>query len=191
MVKIISRNFANASVKMQKTHNRSRRLVPAEILIKRSRKRKKTIQGFVKDGVITVHVPFGLDPSEEKTQVEAIAKRLERKMARKHEKDDEYLLKLFEKFNREFFDSRLVANSIRFVNNQNVINGSCTPGEKTIRISDRLLHMPSWVLNYVVIHEMTHLVFPDHSRAFWNIVNRYRYTERARGYLIAKGMEND
>lgn len=166
-------------------------LVPAEIIVKRSRKRRKTIQGFVKDGVITVHVPLGLDPAEEKAQVDAIARRLERMIARKHEKDDGYLRKLFEKFNREFFENRLVVNSIRFVDNQNVINGSCTPAEKTIRISDRLLHMPPWVLNYVVIHEMAHLVYPDHSRAFWNIVNRYRYTERARGYLIAKGMEKD
>ncbi len=165
--------------------------VSVDIIVRRSRKRKKTIQGFVKDGVITVHVPFGLDPAEEKAQVDAMARKLERMVTRKHEKDDEYLRKLFDKFNRDFFNNGLALDSIRFVNNQNVINGSCTPAEKKIRISDRLIHMPPWVLNYVVIHEMAHLVYPDHSRAFWAIVNRYRYTERARGFLIAKGMEKD
>jgi len=162
-----------------------------EVKVHRSRKRKKTIQGYLRDGVITVHVPFGLDPAEEKTEVDKIVRRLQRMTTKRNVKDDHYLMKLFEKLNMEFFHNSLTVNSIRFVDNQNVINGSCTPSDKTIRISERMIHMPAWVLEYVVIHEMAHLVHPDHSRAFWEIVNRYRYTERARGFLIAKGMERD
>jgi len=178
-------------VKMPIAHRVVRGSVFTDIIVQRSRKRKKTIQGFIRDGVITVHVPFGLDPAEEKTHVDKIVRRLERMTVNRHVKDDEYLRKLFEKLNMEFFGNALTVNSIRFVDNQNVINGSCTPAEKTIRISGRMLHMPSWVLEYVVIHEMAHLIYPDHSKAFWETVNRYRYTERARGFLIAKGMEKD
>ena len=51
--------------------------------------------------------------------------------------------------------------------------------------------MPIWVQNYVILHELTHLVYPDHSAAFWKKVNEFSLTERARGYLIAIGMTDE
>jgi predicted metal-dependent hydrolase len=41
------------------------------------------------------------------------------------------------------------------------------------------------VLDYVLVHELAHLVVPDHSPAFHEIVDRYPRAERARGFLIA------
>jgi predicted metal-dependent hydrolase len=43
--------------------------------------------------------------------------------------------------------------------------------------------MPAWVVDYVLLHELTHLIEPGHGPAFWKLVNRYPKTERARGYL--------
>ena len=43
--------------------------------------------------------------------------------------------------------------------------------------------MPEWVVDYVVMHELVHLIVPAHNAAFWNLVNRYPKSERARGYL--------
>jgi predicted metal-dependent hydrolase len=49
--------------------------------------------------------------------------------------------------------------------------------------------MPDWVRDYVLIHEMAHLIEPNHSKSFWDIVSRYELAERARGYLMAAGFE--
>src|SRR6266545_3342449 len=53
--------------------------------------------------------------------------------------------------------------SIRWVRNQNGRWGPCTPTDRTIRISDRLMDMPDWVIDYVLLHELVHLVVPSHS----------------------------
>jgi predicted metal-dependent hydrolase len=61
-----------------------------------------------------------------------------------------------------------------------------------VRISSAVARFPPWVLDYVIVHELAHLRRPDHSRAFWKLVERYPRAERARGYLIAKsGMADD
>ena len=67
--------------------------------------------------------------------------------------------------------------------------GSCTPSDGTIRISARVKGMPVWVLDYVMLHELAHLLQPGHGRDFWALLESYPRTERARGYLegVARG----
>lgn len=93
------------------------------------------------------------------------------------------------RLNDRYFGGRLGWRSVRYVANQRDRYGSCTPLDRTIRISNRVADMPSWVRDYVVMHELTHLLVPEHSPRFWRIVRRYPMTERARGFLIAKGLE--
>lgn len=79
--------------------------------------------------------------------------------------------------------------SIRWVDNQTTRWGSCSPATGTIRLSRVLGTFPGWVLDYVIVHELAHLEVHGHGPAFWQIVSRYPLAERARGFLIAKGLE--
>ena len=84
---------------------------------------------------------------------------------------------------REHLGGRAVPASVRWVSNQNSRWGSCTPAEGSIRLSDKLRGMPSWVVDYVLVHELAHLLVPGHGDDFWQLVRRYPRTERAIGYL--------
>lgn len=75
------------------------------------------------------------------------------------------------------------AASVTWVSNQRHRWGSCTPSTRTIRLSERLRPLPSWVVDYVLLHELVHLVEPSHSDRFWSLVATYPQAERARGYL--------
>jgi predicted metal-dependent hydrolase len=81
-------------------------------------------------------------------------------------------------------------NEIRWVDGMSTRWGSCTPATGTIRLSSTLARFPSWVLDYVIVHELAHLAEPGHTAAFWRLVERYPRSERARGYLIAKSGED-
>jgi predicted metal-dependent hydrolase len=60
-----------------------------------------------------------------------------------------------------------------------------------VRISTRVAAFPSWVLDYVIVHEIAHLVVPGHDARFWALVDQYPRAERAKGFLIAKGLEGE
>jgi predicted metal-dependent hydrolase len=83
--------------------------------------------------------------------------------------------------------------SVRWVRNQNGRWGSCTPADQSIRISDRIQTFPDWVVDYVILHELCHLVVANHNAAFWALVARHPRAERARGFLegvsAAAGLE--
>jgi predicted metal-dependent hydrolase len=74
-------------------------------------------------------------------------------------------------------------SSVRWVRNQNGRWGSCTPSDRSIRISERIQTFPDWVVDYVILHELAHLIVANHNPQFWALVARYPKAERARGYL--------
>jgi predicted metal-dependent hydrolase len=80
---------------------------------------------------------------------------------------------------------------VRWSDQQRSRWGSCTPEDRSIRVSSRLAAFPAWVLDYVLVHELAHLVVPSHGPAHDELVNRYPYAERARGFLIAKDLDPD
>ena len=163
---------------------------PIEII--RSPNRVRTASARMVDGTLVVRVPDGISAEEERKLVDTLVKRVVRaEKRRKGEKPLPDLKRRAADLNRLYFGGKLQVKEIRWVSNQEKRYGSCTPSTATIRISDRLGTMPLWVLDYVLVHELAHLLQANHSPAFWKLVARYPLTERARGYLMAVGLEGE
>ena len=159
-----------------------------KIEVIRSKRRVKTLSARMVDGVMQVRAPAHLTDAELAPIIEQLKGKLERRAA-KAGLDDALLERRAQALNRAHFDSALTWTSIRWVTNQEKRFGSCTTDRGTIRISHRVAEMPAFVRDYVIVHELAHLQEPNHSAAFWALVNRYPRAERARGYLMAIGLE--
>jgi predicted metal-dependent hydrolase len=162
-----------------------------EVEVRRSDRRHRTVSARLRDGKLVVYLPSRMSRAEEARWVETMLKRFEARSLRTRLNSDGDLQRRALELNREYFGGRLKWNSLKYVTNQNSRYGSCSPADASIRISSALAEMPRWVRDYVLVHEMAHLVEANHSKDFWALVNRYPLTERARGYLIAKGMEEE
>lgn len=151
--------------------------LPVEIV--RSTRRRKTVQAVLGDGVIRVHVPARMSQREIDTYVAELVPKLERRLRSDHIDLEARATALARRFHLP------MPTSIAWAANQRRRWGSCQPSSGRIRISEALAGYPPWVLDYVVVHELTHLVHADHSPAFTALVDRYPRAERARGYLLA------
>lgn len=159
-----------------------------EVKIVRSQQRVKTVSARAVDGVFVVQAPAHMSDAELQPVVDKLLQRWQRRQ-QKDSLDDAALERRARELNRQYFGGKLQWQSIRWVSNQNGRHGSCTPSQGAIRISHRLAAMPAFVRDYVLVHELAHLLEPNHGPRFWKLVNQYPRTERARGYLMAAGLE--
>lgn len=51
--------------------------------------------------------------------------------------------------------------------------GVCFHNLQKVTLNTKLIHFSYQVIDYVVIHELAHLVYPNHSKDFWNLVAQY------------------
>jgi predicted metal-dependent hydrolase len=134
------------------------------------------------DGTIVVLLPARMTKAEEQEWVATMVARLEKSEAR-NKPSDAALARRAETLSQRYLEGLARPASVRWVANQQHRWGSCTPADRAIRLSDRLQGMPSWVIDYVLVHELAHLLEKGHTRAFWRMVDRYPKAERARGFL--------
>ncbi len=161
------------------------------IRIVRSKKRRRTVSARLLKDVLVVRAPENIPESRLEKAIAELKSRIERKHLKEELNKDENLVQRAKEINLQYFENKLNVNSIKYVTNQNSKFGCCNYRSGSIRISYHISAMPQWVRDYVIIHELAHLVVPDHSKAFWDVVNRYKLAERARGYLIAIGSKKE
>jgi predicted metal-dependent hydrolase len=154
-----------------------------EVEVRRSKRRRRTVSAYREGDRIVVLIPAAMSKRDEAQWVADMVARLERKEKRTRP-SDEQLLARARTLNDTYFGGLADPASVRWVTNQQQRWGSCSPGDRSIRLSERLQGMPSWVVDYVLVHELAHLLEHGHDAAFWAWVDRYPRSERARGYLL-------
>jgi predicted metal-dependent hydrolase len=156
--------------------------MPVEVI--RSRRRRKTVQAVVVDGVIRVHMPSWMSAQDEATYVASLVERLEKRFRSEHVDVDARARVLARRYDLP------QPTSVAWSDRQRARWGSCSTHSGEIRVSRRLADWPDWVLDYVLVHELAHLVEANHSPAFHALVDRYPRAERARGFLMAKSLDD-
>lgn len=129
-----------------------------------------------------VLIPARMSEDEEQRWVSVMLDRLAAQESKRMLGDSE-LARRAEQLSDQYLSGRARPVTVRWVTNQNTRWGSCTPAEGSIRLSHRLQGMPGYVLDYVLLHELAHLLVPGHGARFWQLLEAYPRTERARGYL--------
>ena len=142
------------------------------------------MQARLVGGVAEIRIPAHFTAAQEREVVGEMLAKLERK-TKARPLDDASLRSRADSLNATVLDGQARIGSIRWVSNQRSRWGSCTVSTGDIRISDRLKEVPDYVLDAVIVHELTHTFIPDHSREFYEWADRAPRAERARGYLEA------
>jgi predicted metal-dependent hydrolase len=152
--------------------------------VRRSLRRRRTVSAYRDGERVVVLIPAQFSGAEEREWVDKMVARLAARERRGHTDVALYerAQALAERYLSEY-PRAASPLSVRWVRNQNGRWGSCTPADRSIRISDRIQAFPDWVIDYVLLHELAHLIVANHNAQFWALVARYPRAERARGYL--------
>lgn len=154
----------------------------SEVEIRRSARRKRTVRAYREGDKTIVLMPANLPRAVEQEHVRSLLERLDRREKQVRPSDDQLLGRAAE-LSTTWFSGAAVPSSVRWVTNMDKRWGSCSVSDRSIRLSHRLQGMPPYVTDYVLVHELAHLIEPNHSAAFWALVNQYPQTEKAKGFL--------
>jgi predicted metal-dependent hydrolase len=171
-----------------------------DVIVMRDKRLKKSARWTrERDDTILLRVPYRLPGYQIEPLLKDVAKSLDRlgTQRRRAKRTDAGLQARAEQINKMYFGGKISWSAIKWVGNMEKRLGSCTNGGLTdghIRISERIREWPTFVVDYVIAHELAHRVHSDHSRAFWDfLTTAYPLTERARGFIhgnaFARGKE--
>jgi predicted metal-dependent hydrolase len=160
----------------------------APVVVRRSARRRRTVAAFWENGTAVVAIPAHFSRAQEAEWVRRMLDKLKVQGDRQSKggrrpATDSALASHAAELSARYLGGRAVPTSVRWVSNQNSRWGSATPADGSIRLSDKLRPMPQWVIDYVLLHELAHLLVAGHNAAFWRLLEAYPETERAKAFL--------
>lgn len=159
-----------------------------EYEVRDSRRRTRTMTAFREEGRLVVVVPEHMTTRQRRALIPGLVERYLAKEARQRPpRGDEEItaraVELYRSYIAPHTEQPEPVMGARWVSTMASRWASCTPSTGEIRVSDRLQTMPAWVLDYVLLHEVTHFVEREHNTRFWQLVNAHAESPRARGFL--------
>ncbi len=158
------------------------------VVVRRSARRQKTLSARREGDTIVVTVPAWLPHARESAEVSRLVEKfLAREAKRAAPRTDAELLHRAQRLAREVLtawpEATTRVRSVSWSARQWQRWGSCTTATGEIRLSERMRTMPDWVVDYVIVHELTHLIEVNHTPRFHAIVASYPRTLEARAFL--------
>jgi predicted metal-dependent hydrolase len=160
-----------------------------DVKVIRTRRRSRSASARMVKDTLYVRVPHRISDEDLQSIVKDFTAKIEKKLLKRQLNSDQGLAARARELNKQYFSGKLRFESIEYVTDQNSKFGCCDYVRGRIRIAHHVAFMPAWVRDYVLVHELAHLVHPDHGPDFWKALAGYKHMERAKGYLLAKGYE--
>lgn len=137
---------------------------------------------FREEGRIVVAIPARFSATQEEEWVGRMLERMARSERRRRPADTELTARA-ERLSALYLDGRARPTSVAWVTNQRKRWGSATPATGEIRLSAMLQGVPEWVLDSVLVHELTHLIEANHTARFRELAGRYPRQAEAEAFL--------
>jgi predicted metal-dependent hydrolase len=153
-------------------------VVTPRVEVRRSRRRRRTVTAYRDGDTVVVLLPARMNSADEQHWVAEMLRRLERSETRRHSpgrSSDDALMARCQQLSVRYLGGQARPASVRWVPPMRTRWGSATPADGTIRISG--------LVDYVLVHELAHLIVPGHGPRFWELVHTYPRTDRAIGFL--------
>ena len=148
--------------------------------VRRSSKRRKTIEAYRKGDTIIVAIPARMSKREEERVVAEMVSKLGKDDLRLT--SNELMARALE-LNSLYLGNKATPITVEWSSRMERIWGSCTIEERAIRLSNRLDDAPRYALDYILLHELVHLIVAGHGPDFKALLAVYPELERAEGYL--------
>jgi hypothetical protein len=159
-----------------------------DVHIHPDRRLKKSARWTRREGnEIVLRIPYRMSKQNLEKLLADVTKQVSKMQKRIDHRTDEDLQERALHLNKRYFSADITWASIRWVANMNNRLGSCTNGGPTdgqIRISERIRDWPQWVIDYVIVHELTHRQVANHGPDFWALLrSAFPQTDRALGFI--------
>jgi hypothetical protein len=142
-------------------------------------KGSKISKGDYVNGEVVIRLAEGLGGNKKKTHASNLCRRVI-----SHILSPEVILRVKE-LDSENYDFGI--NKV-FIKDTITRWGSCNQKKKNINLNFRLLFAPTWVMDYVIIHELAHIKEGNHSKAYWSLVeSAFPNYKEARKWLKLNG----